>query len=322
MIGVPESFDLAELSAWVEGATGLPAWAQWRLTVSATILLVVLASRLVVLHLVSRRTDDVRVTYRWKKVTSYVAFLLVVTLWGWVWITGFRAVATYLGLVSAGVAIALREPLVNLVGWMFILWRRPFVVGDRVEIGDRAGDVIDLRLFQFTLLEIGNWVDADQSTGRVIHVPNGRVFSEPVANYTKGFRFIWNELPVVVTFESDWKKAKEILRAVASEKAPTLSEAAQAELRQASRQFMIFYSKLTPNVYTRVVDIGVELTIRYLCDPRQRRGTSEAIWEEILERFAEHDDIDFAYPTQRFYDNTREGKPGARAEPPEGDRGG
>ena len=74
-----------------------------------------------------------------------------------------------------------------------------------------AGDVIDIRLFQFSINEIGNWVDADQSTGRIIHIPNGIVFTEPQANYTAGFQYIWNEIPVLVTFESDWKKAKQIL---------------------------------------------------------------------------------------------------------------
>ena len=60
----------------------------------------------------------------------------------------------------------------------------------------------------FSLMEIGNWVDAEQSTGRVIHVPNGKIFSEPLANYTDGFQYIWNEIPVLVTFESDWKKSQ------------------------------------------------------------------------------------------------------------------
>ena len=76
---------------------------------------------------------------------------------------------------------------------------------------------------------------------------------------------------------------------------------------------MIFYSKLTPTVYTRVADCGVELTLRYLCDPRERRGTAHEIWEEILAVFAGFDDVDFAYPTVRYYDNVVEGKPNARA---------
>ncbi len=88
---------------------------------------------------------------------------------------------------------------------------------------------------------------------------------------------------------------------------------------ESSRRFMIFYSKLTPIVYTRVVDIGVELTLRYLCDPRERRGLEQVIWEDILDSFADFDDVDYAYPTQRFYDNRLEGKPDARAPVSPGD---
>src|SRR5436309_2546056 len=124
------------------------------------------------------------------------------------------AIATFLGLFTAGLAIALKDIVANLAGWAYIVWRRPFDVGDRVQIGPHAGDVIDLHLFQFTLNEIGNWVKADQSTGRIIHIPNGKVLSEPLANYDKGFRYIWNEIPVVISFESDWKQAKRLLEAI------------------------------------------------------------------------------------------------------------
>jgi len=157
-------------------------------------------------------------------------------------------------------------------------------------------------------MEIGNWVNADQSTGRVVHVPNARVFTEPLANYSKGFQYIWNEVPVLVTFESDWKKVKGLLGKIATKHAAHLTEAAEEKLKQASKKFMIFYSTLTPIVYTNVMDCGVLLTIRYLCEPRRRRGSEEAIWEDILEEFAACDDIDFAYPTQRFYNNILEGK--------------
>jgi small-conductance mechanosensitive channel len=210
-------------------------------------------------------------------------------------------------------AIALRDPLVNLAAWVFIIWRRPLEVGDRVQIGGNAGDVIDIRVFQFTLMEIGNWVGADQSTGRIIHVPNGRVFTEPLANYSKGFQYIWNEVAVLITFESNWRKAKEILLGIGVSHAEELSASAEDRVRRAARKFMIFYTKLTPTVYTSVKDSGVLLTIRYLCEPRRRRGSEEAIWEDILTEFAKCDDIDFAYPTRRYFDNALEGKARTRA---------
>jgi small-conductance mechanosensitive channel len=223
-------------------------------------------------------------------------------------VKGIQSAVTFLGLVSAGLAIALKDPVTNLAGWAFILWRRPFVVGDRVQIGKHAGDVIDQRLFQFTLLEIGNWVAADQSTGRMIHVPNGKVFADAMANYTSGFEYIWNEIPVLVTFESDWQKAKGILQEIAEKQAAQLSQAAAERIRQAARRFMIMYSKLAPTVYTSVEESGVLLTVRYMCDPRERRSSEQAIWEDVLKAFSEHPSLDFAYPTQRFYQSGSAGQ--------------
>ena len=119
---------------------------------------------------------------------------------------------------------------------------------------------------------------------------------------------------MLVTFESNWEKAKLMLTEIAIRCAENLSTTAQQSLRKAAQKYMIFYSKLTPVVYTSVVDSGVLLTIRYLTAPRHRRGSSEATWEEILRKFARCDDIDFAYPTQRFYRNPIEGKPGRQPE--------
>ena len=264
------------------------------------------------MSIVLRRTEDVRLGYRWRKTSKSIAVVLGLVLVGRVWFEGIQSLATFLGLVAAGLTIALKDLVTAIAGWLFIIWRRPFNVGDRIQIGQNAGDVIDVSIFKFTLMEIGNWVDADQSTGRVLHIPNGLVLSDVVSNYSRGFQYIWNELPVLVTFESDWKKAKTILQEIATKHAQHSSEVAQKRIQEASRRFMIFYSVLTPTVYTSVAESGVLLTIRYLCEPRTRRGTAETIWEDILHQFAAHKDINFAYQTRRFYDNLRESGLGTR----------
>ncbi len=287
------------MTDWLQTRLGLSPDLQARLL--STLLTVVglwLLHR-VVLALVYRGVTDPWSRYRWRKTTTYVLLLVGFLIVGRMWFEGVQAVATFLGLLSAGLAIALKDPLADLAGWAFIVWRRPFDVGDRVQIGPHAGDVIDLRLFQFTLNEIGNWVNADQSTGRIIHIPNGRIFTDPVANYDKGFNYIWNEIPVVVTFESNWKQAKNILTTIALKHAQHLTAQAEQDLLAASRQYLINYTKLTPIVYTSVVDSGVRLTIRYLIEPRRRRGTEHAIWEDILTEFARCPDIDLAYHTVR-----------------------
>jgi small-conductance mechanosensitive channel len=298
---------------WLQTTMGFSPAALDRITASLVAILILWIVRRITLAVIWRRVDDVRVRYRWQKTTSYVVVPLGILIVGRIWFEGFSSIATFLGLVSAGIAIALKDLLVNLAGWAFILWRRPFEVGDRIQLGDHSGDVIDVRIFQFTLLEIGNWVDADQSTGRVVHVPNGKVLTDTLANYSKGFQYIWNELPVLITFESNWQKAKDILAEIAEKHAAHVTGHAEERIKEVSRRFMIFYSTLTPTVYTSVADCGVLLTVRYLCEPRRRRSSTQAIWEDVLLAFGKCEDIDFAYPTYRFYDNPREGKPAARA---------
>ena len=135
---------------------------------------------------------------------------------------------------------------------------------------------------------------------------------DPIANYDKGFKYIWNEVPVIVTFESNWQKAREVLTAIAFKHAEHLTTEAERDLLTASRQYFINYKKLTPIVYLTGVDSGVRLTMRYLIEPRRRRGTVSAIWEDILTEFAKCPDIDLAYHTVRSFRTTEEGKPAMR----------
>lgn len=287
-------------------AAALGQAAQTRLLASLAVVLVLWLVRSLILRSVLRKTTEPRTRYAWQKISGYVAVAGGILLLALLWVESFRSFATVLGILTAGLAIALKDLVANVVGWLFIIWRRPFGLGDRVEIGPHRGDVIDIRLFQFTLLEIGKWVDADQSTGRVIHIPNGMILGTPLANYSRGFKYIWNEIPVLITFESNWQEAKKILLRIVETHAEHLTDEARRQVIEASSRFMIFYPKLTPIVYTSVRDSGVLLTMRYLCDPKQRRGTEHAIWEDVLTEFAARDDIDLAYPTWRIFDRSRE----------------
>jgi small-conductance mechanosensitive channel len=305
------------LLQWLGQIVDSPSPLQQRILATLALLLVFGGLRFIALRTAERTIHDTKALYQWRKTITYVTAILAFLVVGSIWFQGFASFSTFLGLLSAGLAVALQDPIVNLAGWIFIIVRRPFVVGDRIQIGEHRGDVIDVRIFQFSLMEVGNWVDADQSTGRVIHIPNGKVFRETQANYSTGFHYIWNEIPVLVTFESDWKKAKIILADIAQRHAEHLSKAAETKLKEAAKKFMIVYTHLTPVVYTKVADCGVLLTVRYLCEPRRRRSAEQDIWEDILVEFAHHDDIDYAYPTTRYYDNVIEGKPGARASVPD-----
>jgi small-conductance mechanosensitive channel len=291
-----------------------------KLILSVGILVLLSLARFLFNLIIRRRIGDAKRAYFWRRAVLYAYTLLLVLLIGQIWIEGVSSLTTFLGLASAGVAVAMHDTIANIAGWFFIMSRKPFKVGDRIQIGETAGDVIDVRFFQFSMVEIGNWVDADQSTGRIIHVPNSKVLREPLANYQIGFEYIWNEIPVLITFESNWKKAKALLEGIAGDSAEHLSTGAQEQIRRAAERYLIFYGALTPIVYTTVKDSGVLLTIRYLVDPRKRRSSEEQIWGATLDAFAQEDDIDLAYPTTRFYAGdhpTREFS--KRAQPPVAD---
>lgn len=289
------------ITSWLQETMGLNPDIASKLLASLTVIVLVWVLHQLILRAFIPRIEDTRVRYQWKKSIGYILFTVAVLLIGSIWFEWIRSLATYLGILSAGLAVALRDPITDIIGWMFILWRKPFQIGDRIQIGDKAGDVIDIRIFQFTLMEIGNWVDADQSTGRVLHVPNGMVFNTVLANYSRGSDYIWNEIPVLITFESDWEKAKNVLDNIIRKHAENIVQSAEESFQNAARQYMIKTGKLSSTIYTSVKDSGVLLTIRYLCEPRQRRDSSKILWENILREFSKHPDIDFAYPTQRFY---------------------
>lgn len=287
---------LQEFSSRIETSPGII----YQIVESVVVIFILWLIRLVAVRIVNRNVKDKKLQYKWRKNLTYFTVFLGLLIIGRIWVEGLQSLATFLGLFSAGLAIALRDPVTDFAGWIYILWRKPFDVGDRIQVGETKGDVVDIRVFKFTVLEIGNWVHADQSTGRVIHIPNHKIFTGPLANYTSDFEFIWNEIQVLVTFESNWKKAKQILQEIADRHLEDFVEHAEQQVQRATKTYLIHYRYLTPIVYTDVRESGINLTIRHLSDPRKRRTISQAIWEDVLDAFQQSDDIDLAYPTFRI----------------------
>ncbi len=286
---------------WIADNIGIDTATQGKLLATILVIAVLVIARALAVRAARRQIGDGEALYRFRKAITYAATVVGVLTLGFVWLEAFDNFTTYLGLVSAGVAIALADLLKNMAGWLFILTRRPFRVSDRVEIEGVIGDVVDIRLFRFTLMEVGNWVDAEQATGRLIHVPNGNLFSQPIANYTEGFEFIWHEVPVLVTFESNWRTAEAIIAEAMSLGAPDVEQRAGDRIRRTASQYHIRIGALTPTVYLTVKDSGVLLTGRFLIDARQRRDVEQAVWRSILDGFASAPDVELAYPTVRTF---------------------
>ncbi|MFH1421695.1 MAG: mechanosensitive ion channel family protein [Planctomycetota bacterium] len=248
-----------------------------------------------------RDVDDIRTKHKIRRTVQWGTYIVFVLSVIFIWASHLQALGVFLGFFAAGLALSLQEMLLCLAGWILIVIKKPYDIGDRIEVNNTVGDVIDIQTFQTYVLEVGNWVEGDQSTGRMIAIPNSSVFRGKVSNYTKGFPFIWNELKTVVTFDSDWKKAKEIILQQAQEEAGKIENEVHKQIINMQRDYAIRYQNLTPIVYTKIEDVGIALTLRYLTPVRKRRSTAHKISESILEEFGKIKNINFAYPTRTVY---------------------
>jgi small-conductance mechanosensitive channel len=277
---------------------------QIKVVLTVLIFLVQWIVKRILLRSVNKIQSSQTARYNWRKTISYATNALAFVGIAFLWSNQFGSFATFLGLLSAGLAIAFKDPIVNMAGWYYIVFRKPFKVGDRVEVDKHVGDVVDISLYEFRVVEIGNWVNGDQSTGRILHIPNMRVFSSVIGNYNALVDYIWDETEVNITYESNWRKAKELLQEILLKHAPQIYEHAEEELKALSGEFFIQNTKLTPTVYTNVMEHGITLSLRYLCKPNRRRVAKEEIWEAVLDCFAVHEDIKLAYQTRRIVNDS------------------
>ncbi|UCC71800.1 MAG: mechanosensitive ion channel family protein [Gemmatimonadota bacterium] len=223
-------------------------------------------------------------------------------------------VGTILGLIAAAVTIALADVVRSLAGWIYINSRRGVEIGSRIQVDNVIGDVIDIGLLKTTLLEVGEpLVHALQSTGRIVTVPNSVFLNKNVVSSATVNPLVWQEIQVLVTFESDWKRARQILEEVAMELYEEIVPDLRAGFQKLEREYAFRLGSTAPIVYTEIADSGVMLTLRNLTPVRKRRSTTDRISAGILERFAEEPSIDFAYPTYRAY---RLGEEGQALPPP------
>jgi len=127
------------------------------------------------------------------------------------------------------------------------------------------------------------------------------IITSSVYNYTEAYDFIWNELPVLITFESDWRLAETIMHEIAMQDFEPKRDQIQERLKRVRRKYLLRYNIITPYVYVSIVDSGIRLTLRSLVRARLRRGIQDTLSRKILERFSLEGSIDFAYPTMRLY---------------------
>ncbi len=243
--------------------------------------------RLLVLLITRRVTDDSPYLYPIRKTASYAINILGAILVFGVWVERVGDLSVALGILAAGLAFALQEIIGSFAGWLTIVSGRPFSVGDRIETGNIRGDVVDVGILRTTLMEIGNWLQGDHNTGRIVTVSNAFIFKEPLFNYSLHLDFIWDEIMIPVTYDSDWKKAMTIMLKAVQENPhyQALLPQAEKQRRQARRKLAVKITILEPRVFVKVTDNWIELGMVYPVHNDLRRRFRSEVSQQILTEF-------------------------------------
>jgi small-conductance mechanosensitive channel len=149
-------------------------------------------------------------------------------------------------------------------------------------------------------MEIRNWVDGDQPTGRLTVVPNGKVSRAIVHNYTKDHEFIWDEIVIPITYTSDWEDAIKRIQAIIQKKQAPLSKKVKKQIENLSKRYYIENRVIEPGVFVKLTDNWIELHIRYITDTTTRRVTQSEVSAEILREIQNSEGISIASSTMRI----------------------
>lgn len=238
------------------------------------------------------------------KLITYSARLIVILIFLYTLFGELGSFSSFLGLTGAGVAIALQDVIVSFVAWFFIIGRRGLAIGDRIEVSGVRGDVVDIGVLRIVVQEVGNWLSNDVPTGRRVFIPNSFVFKNYFFNYTKPQPFINDEIKLLFTFESDWERALDVVKAAAREVLTQFfaGESAPKEMvpqNDSFSQWGLALSGEVPRAFMRVAESGVEIRVVYFTHVRDRNTMRDAMNHAILKAVRAHPEIMLAYPTSR-----------------------
>ncbi len=206
------------------------------------------------------------------------------------WFPYLKNVMTIISFVSAGVTIAIREIILNLFAGFYIKAKKPFKLEDRISIDGVTGDVVLINNLSFKILEVGDRINGEQSSGLIINIPNSFVFSKTLKNYSLAFKYIWNEITIKLRIDADLEKNKqEIMNIINSnETVSEIPKKMKKEIKQATVDYRIYYNHLEPIIYTKVQDNHIELNLRFLTHPKKTRIIEDYLWTNILKEYKEN----------------------------------
>jgi len=227
------------------------------------------------------RFSKADVRYRVRKFIVFCGYVTVLLFLAILFEDRLGRLSFAIGIAGAGLAVALQDVIASVAGAFSIGFSSLYAVGDRVQIGDTRGDVIDIGLLRTTILETGNWVNADLYNGRIVRIPNNTVLKANVFNYSQGFRFIWDEIKVVLSTASDCQLARETFLRLTKEAVGDYLVEAKATWKMVSENIRTANPALDPTVSMIVNNGALEFSISYVVDYTKRTTMKDRLFTAI-----------------------------------------
>lgn len=234
-----------------------------------------------------RHIENNTVRYRSQKSIEIVAyfFLAIITV---LYFTGnIKDFTLIIGLFSAGIAFTLQELILSVAGSLFIFVVKVYSPGDRIEINGIKGDVIDVDSIYTTMMEIGQWVESDNYSGRIIKLSNAFIFKGPVYNYSKDFPFIWDEFNLPIRYGSDIELAKSIVIKIALETLSSYTKNSKSQWKEVVSKYYIEDAEVNPTLAITLTDNWIKFNLRYIVDYKKRRSTKHILNEKLAKAIEE-----------------------------------
>ena len=274
------------------------------------IILVLLLMFILVKYLVRKYMSDNDLFYGINKVINFVFIFIVFVIILLTYLENVENLMTILSFASAGIAIALKDWFMSLLGWVVILVSGSIHVGDRVKFVkdgvEYVGDIVDISMLRMTLHEdvTLTTIMLNKRSGRIIFIPNNYIFTDMVANYSHaGLKTVWDGAEFIVTFDSNITKAQSIAKEVTRKYSKGYTDMTRKQLNRLRSKYSVRNTGVEPRIFTVFEPYGMRVSAWYLTNSYATLTLRTTISVEILRLINEADDIHLALPSQSLYMN-------------------
>ncbi len=237
---------------------------------------------------------------------TFVTLLLITLLFAY--IENVNYLVTILGFASAGIAIAMKDWFMSIMGWLTIMFGGAIHVGDRVKFVrgnvEYVGDIVDISLLRMTMHEDVTLTTSmvNRRAGRIIFIPNNFIFTDMIANYSHaGLKTVWDGIDLVVTFDSDIHKASSIAKEVAKKYSKGYTDITRKQINKLRSQYSMKNTNVEPRIFTLIEPYGMKISVWYLTNSYATLTLRSTISAEIISRIQAEEGISLAFPTQSIY---------------------